>query len=84
MSKQVAITTLALGDVVRLIDDAAYGCGTVQQITADEVHVFRPYVHTADFSYTGGVICYIGTETVKLWKRDYRMVELVHKHSGLK
>lgn len=24
--------------------------------------LFRPYAHTADFSYTGGVICYIGIE----------------------
>lgn len=86
---EVAINTLGLGDVVSLFDDG-YGTGTVSKITNDEVHVFRPYVHTADFSMSGGepgasaVMCYIGTETVKLWKRDYRMVTLLSKSDPLR
>lgn len=34
----------------------------VKQIDANNVTLFRPYGTTADFSYTGGVICYIGIE----------------------
>jgi len=58
---------LVLGDRVLLFDDA-YGWGTVVKIADEEVHVFRPYVHIGDFSYTGGVLHYIGSEVVKLYK----------------
>jgi hypothetical protein len=62
----VELKDLKLGDVVRL-DLQAYGDATVRKINADgTVVVFRPYVHSEDFSYTGGVICYIGTEDVTL------------------
>lgn len=80
---KVGIGTLSLGDIVQLFDDG-YGTATVVQITDDEVHLFRPYVHTADFSYTGGVIPYIGTETVKLWRKDSRDIKLLRKGDPLK
>ena len=35
---------------------------TVKQIKDNEITFFRPYTQTGDFSYTGGVICYIGVE----------------------
>ena len=38
------------------------GVVTVKQIKDNVITFFRPYTHTADFSYTGGVICYVGTE----------------------
>ncbi len=63
----VKVSTLELGDVVKLFD-GAYSYGTVQQVTEHEVFIFRPYVHTADFSYTGGVMTYIGQETVRVWR----------------
>lgn len=49
--------------------DVNLGVITVQNITADEVTLFRPYTHTADFSSTGGVICYVGIEE---WKDEIR------------
>ena len=52
---------LQLGDVVRLYDDA-YADATVKNVTNAVVTLFRPYVVTADFSYSGGVICYVGIE----------------------
>jgi len=78
---QVEIKDLKLGDVVRL-DMQAYGCATVRKINEDgTVIVFRPYIQTADFSYTGGVICYIGTEDFTLHGGP---VERVQKGPALK
>lgn len=53
---------IALGDVVRLGNDKnPFPDHTVSKVNEDgTVNLFRPYVHTADFSYTGGVICYVG------------------------
>lgn len=42
--------------------DSAYHCATVKQIKDGYATLFRPYVKTDDFSYTGGVICYVGIE----------------------
>ena len=42
--------------------DGTEGTVVVKQIDEKGVHFFRTYPHTADFSYTGGVICYVGFE----------------------
>lgn len=59
-------TELRLADTVQLSGMEGYQTATVKQIeTVDGilyVTFFRPYVSTADFSYTGGVICLIGVE----------------------
>jgi hypothetical protein len=60
---------LALGDVVQL-SDGPYSCATVKKVGEDEVTFFRPYVQTADFSYTGGVPCYIGIEEFSVYRGD--------------
>jgi hypothetical protein len=39
-----------------------WGACIVTQVTDEVVKLFRPYGHTADFSYTGGVIPFIGVE----------------------
>jgi hypothetical protein len=57
------ISELHLGDTVKLFD-GPFGFGVVTKISGGVVKVFRPYATTADFSYTGGVIPYIGTEEV--------------------
>ena len=62
---------IGLGDVVSSgIGD--YSCATVSQVHEDgTVDIFRPYVHTDDFSMAGSqkgsskVITYIGFEEVK-------------------
>ena len=51
---------LQLADQV--VDDKLLGICTVQKLTETEITFFRPYTHTGDFSYTGGVICYVGIE----------------------
>lgn len=56
---------IGLGDVVSLGWTDGYDNATVCQVNEDgTVNLFRPYTHTADFSYTGGVICYVGIETI--------------------
>ena len=59
---------LQLADVVQLNFATAmpWHTSTVQQIKDGYATLFRPYVHTEDFSYTGGVICYIGIETFEV------------------
>lgn len=55
---------IELGDVVSMNDGPFMDC-TVCKVNEDgTVNLFRPYVHTADFSYTGGVICYVGIENI--------------------
>ncbi len=67
---QIKIKTseLQLADVVvqTLNGGTPWGATIVTQIKDGEVHLFRPYGHTADFSYTGGVIPYVGIETYKI------------------
>jgi hypothetical protein len=65
MLELIKVRELKLADKVRLFDQA-YGDATVKQIKEDCVILTRPYVQTADFSYTGGVITYIGIEEVTL------------------
>ena len=48
------------------------GVVTVKQIHDGYITFFRPYTHTADFSHTGGVICYVGTEEWKEPQYDNR------------
>lgn len=58
---------IGLGDVVELDCSSGhtYNHCTVSKVHADgTVNLFRPYTHTADFSYTGGVICYVGIEHI--------------------
>jgi hypothetical protein len=72
----VKASQLKLADKVQLFD-GGYGTATVQQITEDTVTLVRPYIQTADFSCTVGVITYIGLEDVKLYIGDTREVELL-------
>lgn len=80
--KEVRLCDLELGDVVELFE-GPYGHATVKKITDDQVTFFRPYVHHDDFSYTGGVICYIGIEEVAFFKSD-STIRLARKADPLK
>ena len=52
----------------------------VNKIADGLVHVYRPYATTADFSYTGGVIPYIGIEQFTLSQQyDTRKVTVVQR-----
>jgi hypothetical protein len=75
---------LLLGDRVNLFADqpgAAYGWATVVKVTEEEVTVVRPYVHVADFEYTGGLMSYLGQETCKLWRDGDRIFDVVFRTS---
>lgn len=56
---------LQLADVISR--PGTIGAVTVKQIEDGQIHFFRPYSVTADFSWTGGVLCYIGIEE---WYED--------------
>ena len=84
MTTTVKQSELALGDTVRL----SPGCdpfrdATVKQVADGCVTLFRPFVNTADFSYTGGVCCYIGIEEWKIPAND-GPIELVRPGRPLK
>jgi|Cruoilmetagenom7_1024161.scaffolds.fasta_scaffold125277_2 hypothetical protein len=62
-------TELQLADV--LTRPGTVGTVTVKQIDNGMITFYRPYTHTADFSHTGGVICYIGVEE---WREEITRV----------
>lgn len=67
---------LRLADVV---DDSPFIGGfhtaIVSKIKEETVRLFRPYGVTADFSYSGGVICYVGIEEYEI-PRDNSEIEV--------
>lgn len=72
---------IGLGDTVALGWADGFDNGTVSHVHADgTVNVFRPFVHTADFSCAGGeegssqVMCYIGFEIVKHANPGYMVI----------
>jgi hypothetical protein len=53
---------MKLADTIKYSPFGKWNNAIVKQITDTDVTLFRPYGATADFSYTGGVICYVGIE----------------------
>lgn len=83
MQQPIPASELKLADVV-ILNQHAYSYATVKQITkrgTDLVNItlFRPYTQTADFSYTGGVICYIGIEEFTITVPDYEKFIVVER-----
>ena len=72
MAEHVKTCDLRLADVVKVFD-GPWSTGIVTHIDGNMVTMFRPYGTTADFSYSGGVIPYIGTETIKVPVDSSRM-----------
>ena len=77
------VREMTLGDIVS-IDNDTYSHAIVKQITNEWVTLFRPYVHTADFSYTGGVMCYVGIEEYKVHIDSTMPYRLIKKGKELK
>lgn len=82
-------TDLRLADVITqqecrgTVREAEFSTCTVIQIEDDRVKLFRPYSATADFSYTGGVIPYIGVE--EYWvEKDSSMLWTIYSRKELK
>lgn len=77
-SLKVRASDLRLADTIKLDNVIPWGYCIVRQIKDDEVTLFRPYGTTADFSYTGGVIPYVGIDEFKVplnSDREYLVVE---------
>lgn len=66
---------LKLGDVVSTHPEDPFSTCVVRKIVDGMVHLYRPYAVTSDFSYTGGVIPYIGIEEFAI-HADSREVKL--------
>lgn len=62
---EMQASELRLADTVQLTDDP-WGTALVTQIKDGLVTFWRPYGHTGDFSYTGGVIAYVGLEIMQV------------------
>ena len=70
-NKYIKASELKLADTVRTTEgDVPWACGTIVQVSSNTVRIFRVYGITADFSYTGGVIPYIGVEEYDINKDD--------------
>lgn len=81
----IKTSELQLADVVVQTPNGGtpWGATIVTQVTDEEVSLFRPYGHTADFSYTGGVIPYVGIETYKV-ERDRDIEWTLYERKELK
>lgn len=82
-AQQIAIRDLRLADVCQVLDNGPWGSATVTQIKDGVVHFERPYGTTSDFSYTGGVIAYVGCERFTRFLDDDRTI-LVWERKDLK
>lgn len=82
-AQQIARRDLKLADVIRLSEHIAYNTAVVVNIRDGAIHVERPYMVTADFSYTGGVIAYIGVERFSFYQ-DSDALETVLERKELK
>jgi hypothetical protein len=68
---------LKLGDVIKL-NCQGYNTATVVKVTDTKVTITRPFIHTGDFEYTGGVLYYTGLETFEIFTsidRGYKVVD---------
>lgn len=74
----IRVQDLQLRDTLEVFE-GPFGTGLVIKISPEAVTVFRPYATTADFTYTGGVIPYIGVETFDLSPLDTRPVILLRR-----
>ncbi len=81
---ELGVRDLRLADVVTMKGAVSvFAASVVKQITETEITLFRPYVHTDDFSYCGGVICYIGVENYKVGL-DSTALFMVHQRQELR
>jgi hypothetical protein len=76
--KPILVTAgdLSLGDIVSTSHGPFDSC-VVTKLAPEGIHLFRPYAITSDFSYSGGVIPYVGHETYVLSRTS--PVTLLHK-----
>jgi len=80
LDREIPTKLLRLADTVR-IGNATDGftIAVVVKVTDTEVEFFAPYVTTGDFSYTGGVIPYIGVQQWKVPRTMERSYFVYHR-----
>jgi hypothetical protein len=83
VTEMVTANKLSIADIVQVFDDA-FGTAIVKQVTEKEISFFRPYAVNADFSYTGGVLCYTGTEEWSVPNNDHTRYRRIRKSLPLK
>ena len=76
---KMAIKDLQLGDTIRISPFGTWNTAIVKQVTEKEVTIFRPYGTTASFSYTGGVICYLGIEEYRVLRDSSIQYEVLER-----
>ena len=77
---KVKANELRLADTIRIPSAGIkWNCAIVRQIKETSIELFRPYGTTADFSYTGGVICYIGIECYEIPRDNCEFVVIERK-----
>ena len=85
MTTILKTSELQLADVVCQMDSRTNPFSTcvVTKVEDGKVTLFRPYAVTADFSYTGGVIPYTGTEQYEV-EQDSNLMWDVFSRKELK
>jgi len=78
VNEMLPVAELQIGDTFQF-ELEAWSTAIVTQISEHEVEYFRPYGTTADFSYTGGVIPYVGIDTGKLSKTSKHPVKVIYR-----
>lgn len=73
MKRLIPLNELKIGDYVSLFPDEPFSTCIVKQIKDGMITLFRPYGTTADFSYTAGVITYIGVEDFQVPANEHKV-----------
>jgi hypothetical protein len=76
----IKASELRLADIVDL-GGGCYMHATVKQIADGYVTMFRPYTQAGDFVYTGGVLCTIGIEEIRVAVDSSRMFNVLHRQT---
>jgi hypothetical protein len=79
--EKIKARDMKLADYVSLHATGLFDTAIVSNITESDVHLFRPYGTNADFSYTGGVICYVGIEQYSI-PRDSQVEYVLLRRTG--
>lgn len=79
MKTLVSTKELQLADTVQFTSMSGWSFAIVKNITDDFVEFFRPYGKSEDFSYIGGVLCFVGIEQFKAYKSDVKDIELIER-----
>jgi hypothetical protein len=76
----IAARHVKLGDTIELaFMTGPFRMAVARQVTDKEIVLFRSYIHTSDFSYTGGVICYHGYEDVVISRDSNTLLRLCER-----